>query len=367
MTFLNIKDLIIKSASYDANFCKSCLTFIISERKAEETLQRDQLEKERSFELEKLKIQAEQSSIGSIKSSDDICPSFDLQRMLIQFEKDGDMALYLTLCERQFKILKVPPDLWVTYLISSLPAEIGRLLAREPEIKIHDFEYVKTLLLQRFKMNAVKYRILFSPHKKAPESTWKDFAFELQSCFQSWLDELEIKTLEDLKALIISGQMKKRTNPVNGIGCADFGATHSIAGKEITPYLKRFSELSSEIRDKIEKKQDRRKKQFGRRRRPLYFSPGDKVWVTTHPVSKAHSKITAKFVPKRDGPYLILTQKSPTTYIVSRLDSPNGPLGTYHVSALHPVQSRDTQPVSPIKKRGRPPKTRTTCWSTIIC
>ncbi|GBN85496.1 hypothetical protein AVEN_77444-1 [Araneus ventricosus] len=126
---------------------------------------------------------------------------------------------------------------------------------------------------------------------------------------------------------------------------------------EITPYLK---ELSSEIRDRIEKKQDQRKQQFDSRRRPLYLSPGDKVWVTTHPVSKAHSKITAKFVPKRDGRYLILTQKSPTTYVVSRLDSPDEPLGTYHVPALHPVQRRYTQPVSPIKKLGQPPKTRTT-------
>ncbi|GBM51284.1 hypothetical protein AVEN_225539-1 [Araneus ventricosus] len=49
---------------------------------------------------------------------------------------------------------------------------------------------------------------------------------------------------------------------------------------------------------------------------------------------------------------------------MSRLDSPDEPLGTYHVSALHIVQSRDTQPVSPINKRGRPPKTRTTSPSS---
>ncbi|GBM50820.1 hypothetical protein AVEN_140932-1 [Araneus ventricosus] len=89
-----------------------------------------------------------------MKSSEEMCPRFDLQRMLPQFKKGGDMALYLKLCERQFTILKVPPDIWATYLISSLPAEIGRLFAREPETKIHDFEYVKTVLLQRFKMNA---------------------------------------------------------------------------------------------------------------------------------------------------------------------------------------------------------------------
>ncbi|GBN02114.1 hypothetical protein AVEN_191266-1 [Araneus ventricosus] len=118
---------------------------------------------------------------------------------------------------------------------------------------------------------------------------------------------------------------------------------------EIKPYLKRFSELSNEIRDIIVKKQDQRKQQFDRRRRPLYFSPRDKVWATTHPVSEGHSNITNKFVPKRDGPYLILTQKSPTTYAVSRLDFPDETLGTYHVSVLHPVQSRDTQPLSPIK------------------
>ncbi|GBM70320.1 hypothetical protein AVEN_102656-1 [Araneus ventricosus] len=86
-----------------------------------------------------------------MKSSEEICPRFDIQKMLPQYEKDGNMALYLTLCERQFKTLKVPPDLWVTYLISSLPAEIGRLLVPEKETKIHDFEYVKTALFQLLK------------------------------------------------------------------------------------------------------------------------------------------------------------------------------------------------------------------------
>ncbi|GBN52330.1 hypothetical protein AVEN_232994-1 [Araneus ventricosus] len=62
ITFLNIKVLIIKNASYDANFCKRRLTFIISKRKAEATLLRNQLEKERIIEVEKLKIQTEQSS-----------------------------------------------------------------------------------------------------------------------------------------------------------------------------------------------------------------------------------------------------------------------------------------------------------------
>ncbi|GBN72428.1 hypothetical protein AVEN_219616-1 [Araneus ventricosus] len=76
MTFLNKKDLIIKDASYETNFCKSRLAFIISERKAEETLQRDQRDNERLYKLEKLKIQAEQTYIGAMNSSEEICRRF---------------------------------------------------------------------------------------------------------------------------------------------------------------------------------------------------------------------------------------------------------------------------------------------------
>ncbi|GBM70318.1 hypothetical protein AVEN_102654-1 [Araneus ventricosus] len=119
---------------------------------------------------------------------------------------------------------------------------------------------------------------------------------------------------------------------------------------EITPYLKLFSKTSNKIRDRIEKKQDQRKQQFDRHRRPLYLSPRDEVWVTIHPVSKSHSDITVQFVPNREGSCLILTQKSPTIYGVSRLDSSDEPLGTYHFSTLHPVQSRDPQPVSSTRR-----------------
>ncbi|GFW26032.1 hypothetical protein TNCV_3317041 [Trichonephila clavipes] len=77
---------------------------------------------------------------------------------------------------------------------------------------------------------------------------------------------------------------------------------------EITPYLKRFGTITEDIRERIETKQDQRKKQYDKNRRPVYYYPGDKVWVTLHPISSAKNKKTSKFMPKRDGPYLILTQ-----------------------------------------------------------
>ncbi|GFS75423.1 transposon Ty3-I Gag-Pol polyprotein [Trichonephila clavipes] len=46
---------------------------------------------------------------------------------------------------------------------------------------------------------------------------------------------------------------------------------------EITLYLKRFVTITEDIRERIEAKQDQRKKQYDKNRRPVYYSPGDKL------------------------------------------------------------------------------------------
>ncbi|UYV72093.1 hypothetical protein LAZ67_9001794 [Cordylochernes scorpioides] len=123
---------------------------------------------------------------------------------------------------------------------------------------------------------------------------------------------------------------------------------------EITPYLKRFATITHEIQERIQLRQDQHKKYFDKNRRQVYFSPGDRVWITTHPISKSKSKKTGKFMPRREGPYLVLTQRSPTTYTVAATSDPTIPIGNYHVSSLTPYSARDTRQVCPIRRRGRP-------------
>ncbi|GBO28846.1 hypothetical protein AVEN_195231-1 [Araneus ventricosus] len=76
---------------------------------------------------------------------------------------------------------------------------------------------------------------------------------------------------------------------------------------EITPYLKRFSKFMAEAKEVAEIQHDLRKECGDRKRRraPNYF-PGDPVFVTTHHLSNAAKRRTTKFMPKRDGPYIIL-------------------------------------------------------------
>ncbi|GFU77328.1 hypothetical protein TNCV_36071 [Trichonephila clavipes] len=63
------------------------------------------------------------------------------------------------------------------------------------------------------------------------------------------------------------------------------------------------------------------------------------------------------FIPRTDGPCVILSQQSPTTFKVANLEDPDGPNGVYHTSALRPHQYPSSLPLTPLRKRGRPRKT----------
>ncbi|GFW49705.1 retrovirus-related Pol polyprotein from transposon 297 [Trichonephila clavipes] len=109
-------------------------------------------------------------------------------------------------------------------------------------------------------------------------------------------------------------------------------------GGEHTPFIKHRFDTGDQpliatypYRMNPVKKQDCQKENFDRRRRK-YYKPGDKVWVTIRPISRNNR--SRKFMPKREGPYLILTLRSPVTYEIADPANPNQTLGTCHVSAL---------------------------------
>ncbi|GFW22859.1 retrovirus-related Pol polyprotein from transposon 412 [Trichonephila clavipes] len=126
---------------------------------------------------------------------------------------------------------------------------------------------------------------------------------------------------------------------------------------EITPYLKKFAKFSTQIREVVEEQQDSRKIYADKKRKaaPTY-QPGEHVFVASHPLSNAAQGRSAKLMPCRDGPYVILTQRSPSSYEITSLDNPGEPLGVYHTSALTPCNNDKVKPLIPLRKHGRPPK-----------
>ncbi|GBN08546.1 hypothetical protein AVEN_142799-1 [Araneus ventricosus] len=69
------------------------------------------------------------------------------------------------------------------------------------------------MLLKRFKLSAEKFRLLFSKHIQAADSTRKEFYFEVRTYLEGWLTELKIETFEQLKDLITTYQIKKKCPP----------------------------------------------------------------------------------------------------------------------------------------------------------
>ncbi|GFX72986.1 retrovirus-related Pol polyprotein from transposon 297 [Trichonephila clavipes] len=177
------------------------------------------------------------------------------------------------------------------------------------------------------------------------------------------------KTLEDIKLSAFElredeckNLSPEQTKTLNIL--LDRNETCFEPGGEHTPFIEhRFDTVDQPpkatypYRMNPVKKQDCQKENFDRRRRK-YYKPGDKVWVTIHPINRNNK--SRKFMPKREGPYLILTLRSPVTYEIADPANPDKALGTYHVSALkdyqEPETERNTGFVAPLRKRRRPKK-----------
>lgn len=132
---------------------------------------------------------------------------------------------------------------------------------------------------------------------------------------------------------------------------------------QITPYLRKLAGALADSKETMERQQDVRKAaKDDKRQEGETYAVGDLVLIKTHALSNASKGVSAKFMPKQDGPYVIVNQVSPTTYILAHQQKPDDVVGKYHVSQLKRYHARDDEqsevcrPVAPKRKRGRPRK-----------
>ncbi|GFY65644.1 retrovirus-related Pol polyprotein from transposon opus [Trichonephila inaurata madagascariensis] len=94
---------------------------------------------------------------------------------------------------------------WVSAL---LPSE-NQLIARESEEKFDDYDYIKGLLLKRFKLSAEIFWQKFVRHQWNSAQSWCDFVCKISGYFEEWLGGLGINDFEGLKNLMITDQLKR--------------------------------------------------------------------------------------------------------------------------------------------------------------
>ncbi|GFU80419.1 transposon Ty3-I Gag-Pol polyprotein [Trichonephila clavipes] len=128
---------------------------IVDERKSFEVKALKKIEWEdkcladqRAFELEKLKLQAQNppASVSNSSQMDSNPMRLDLKTVLPTFIPDkDDISMFLTMFERQMKLLNVPADFWVSHLIGVLPSDIGRNTGNPEFRKSHSFKVEKNV------------------------------------------------------------------------------------------------------------------------------------------------------------------------------------------------------------------------------
>ncbi|GFU32968.1 CCHC-type domain-containing protein [Trichonephila clavipes] len=168
------------------------------------------------FDLERFKIESGFRVNDESNDSTNACSvtsNLNLKKLIPDFDpKQSDISLYLVIFERQAKRASIEKKEWVGQLLGLLPLEIVQFIAREPEEQAENYDYVKKLLLKRFKLSPEVFRQKICPTPEKSDSTWKDFTFEITNYLDEWLIGLEINTFQDLKDLMVVDQLKKRAN-----------------------------------------------------------------------------------------------------------------------------------------------------------
>lgn len=214
---IDLKKLIETSEDYDAEYVEGCLMRIIEtrkereeNRKEQEKIDRDERDKERQFELDRLRI-ARQDVPDRQLHEVPRHPGNSLRNMMQKFDpEETDISLYLSLFERQAEHLKIPESEWAGSILSLLPLNIATIVLREKVEDTKDYFHIKNVLLERFSLSPEAFRQKFVHHNRKAGNLWKDYLFEIRNYFEGWIEGLGIKTYDSLKDLILVDQLKRK-------------------------------------------------------------------------------------------------------------------------------------------------------------
>jgi hypothetical protein len=207
----DIIDKIQKSPRYDEPGAKDAIQVVVEERELAEAEKKAALAAAREFELAKLKLTNSADAISIESSHESVKPTRNINSVMQKYDGDKiDMALFLTLFERQARKLRIEDDDLVSQLLSLMPIDIAEIVIREPEDKNDCYEHVKGVLLNRFKLTPEAFRKKFQTHQRQGGALWKDLVFDLKSYLDNWLQGVNVTTFEELKNLMVADQLKKR-------------------------------------------------------------------------------------------------------------------------------------------------------------
>lgn len=111
---------------------------------------------------------------------------------------------------------------------------------------------------------------------------------------------------------------------------------------EITPKLLNISDTLEKVKETKNIVHDRNAKYFDEKHRPdPGYKSGDLVWITFHKKSNLAQQQTAKFFPRKEGPYVILRKLDSATYEIESNDDESKIIGKFHTSAISLFKTKE--------------------------
>ncbi|GFV55619.1 retrovirus-related Pol polyprotein from transposon 297 [Trichonephila clavipes] len=222
MRVIDFKNLILTSKDYDEQFTKTLLETIIETRVQAERDEKEENDYKRKqegliLELERMKLSMTATSTNTSAAA---AEKVNIQHLIPRFVENFDISTYLKIFERQCEQVNIGEVEYVTHLLPMLPIDISHIILREPKDKLENYQHIKQVLLQRFKLSAESFRMKFSTHQKQPEASCKKNFFRLK--INKQIRRVDKAKEEPRKSFRGHSKFESR-NPLSCYGCGKPG------------------------------------------------------------------------------------------------------------------------------------------------
>lgn len=179
-------------------------------------VQKLELEKlKMQLELERIKLaqmQASPKSVGSAAVSRSRVGEYarELKSVLAPMPVSEPLVpAWFKSVETMFSNFEVPEDVQGAIILPYLTEKMRAVATHHGQGGILAFKKLKEKVLAELKLTANEYSRLFNVSRKAEGESWSQFASNLQSLYDHYLESRQIKTLDDLKELVVSDRLKR--------------------------------------------------------------------------------------------------------------------------------------------------------------
>ncbi|GFY47838.1 retrovirus-related Pol polyprotein from transposon 297 [Trichonephila inaurata madagascariensis] len=221
MRVIDFKNLILTSKDYDEQFTKTLLETIIETRVQAERDKKEENDYKRKqeglvLELERMKLSMTATSTNTSATA---AEKINIQHLIPRFVENSDISTYLKIFERQCEQVNIDEVDYVTHLLPMLPIDISHIILREPKDKLENYQHIKQVLLQRFKLSAESFRMI----QHSPKKTTRRFVEGLRQIGTRTVD----KAKEEPKKSFRGHSQVESRNPLSCYRCGKPGYTKS--------------------------------------------------------------------------------------------------------------------------------------------